>query len=110
MIHVKPFVGRKRHRYVGPFIPVHLHRPIRAGLLYGVDHVELLSLIAGLLIPDFPGPEDETVQRREERARLYIAVVSGYTVPELADNCFWGDSIVINKKPFSKRKRTELCM
>ncbi len=105
--HVKPLIGRSRNRYIGPFIPMHIHRPIRAGLLYGVVYMELLSLIAGLLIPDFPGPEDETIQRREERARLYIAVVSGFTDPELADNCFWGDTIASVKKFPSKRKRND---
>jgi hypothetical protein len=106
-IHNKPLLGRKWHRYIGPFIPMHIHRPIRAGLLYGVDHMELLSLIAHLLIPDFSGPEDESIQQREERARLHIAVVSGYTVPELADNCFWGDVIVSTKKRQPKRKRND---
>ncbi len=86
---------------------MHINRPIRAGLLYGVDHTQLLSLITGLLIPDFPGPEDETMQRREERARLHVAVVSGYTIPELADNCFWGDAIVSTKKHPPKRKRND---
>jgi hypothetical protein len=100
-------MGRKRQRYIGPFIPIKISRPIRAGLLYGVDHTELLSLITGLLIPDFPGPEDDSMLQREERARLYVAVVSGYTVPELADNCFWGDAIVSTKKRPPKRKRND---
>ncbi len=75
--------------------------------MYGVDHTKLLSLIASLLISDFPGPEDETMQRREERARLHVAVVSGYTVPELADNCFWGEAIVSTKKRPPKRKKND---
>jgi hypothetical protein len=86
---------------------MHIHRPIRAGLLYGVDLTEMLSLITSLLVPDFPGPEDETIQRREERARVYIAVVSGFTDPELADNCFWGDTVASIKKCPSKRKRND---
>lgn len=86
---------------------MHIRRPIRAGLLYGVDNAELLSLIAHLLIPDFPGAENKSFQQREERARLFIAVVSGYTAPELADNCFWGDAIVCTKKRPPKRKRND---
>jgi hypothetical protein len=106
-IHTKVLIGRSRNRYIDPFIATHIHRPIRAGLLYGVNHMELLSLITNLLIPDFPGPEDETIHRREECARLYIAVVSGFTVPDLVDNCFWGDAITGIKKCPPKRKRNE---
>ncbi len=104
-LHLKPYMGRNRQRYIGPFIPTTISRPIRAGLLYGVEYTELLSLVASLLIPDFPGHADETIQRREERARLHVAVVSGYTVPELSDNCFWGDAIVAIQKRMLKRKR-----
>ncbi len=103
--HVKPFIGRKRHRYIGPFIPLEISRPIRAGLLYGVDSADLQSLIVSLLIRDYTGPDEDSIQIRETRARFYINLVSGFTVPEMTDNCFWGDALPSNKRRNSKRNR-----
>jgi hypothetical protein len=73
--------------------------------LYGVDEGELRSLVTSLLIPIYHGPEDDSVREREEHARFCIAVISSYTAPELADNCFWGDAIVSRKKRSPKSKR-----
>jgi hypothetical protein len=106
-IHVRSLIGRSRNRYIGPFIPLEISRPIRAGILYGVDFVDLQSLVESLLIPSYPIPVRDSIQEREVRARIYIAVLSGFTHPELADNCFWGDAIVTNNKNRTSKRIRE---
>ncbi len=96
--HIKSFLGKRSVQYIGPFIPFDISRPIRAGLLYGVNEDELRSLVVNLLGPSYPVTDEYYTQRREEHARMCIAVVSGFNVPELADNCFWGVSFEITKK------------
>lgn len=47
--HSKPLQCRLRARYIGFFIPFELSRPIRAGLLLGVDRGALFDLIVQLM-------------------------------------------------------------
>ena len=73
----------KRPKYNGP-IPLHIRRPVRAGLLLGVDRDQLCDVVASL----------EPVNKSENPVCLatsYIENIAHYDRVCLADNCFWGD-------------------
>ncbi len=96
---------RARSRYIGFHIPIEISRPIRAGLLLGVERGELFNLIVDLMrihsmqypgkdLPYFvihcftkqgPVPSDEI----GKYAEIFIEMFACYSVPDLVDNCFW---------------------
>jgi hypothetical protein len=65
-------------------------RPIRAGILFGVDSLKLKELIIELLIC-LDGPDKFSLETQSSRADIYIGIISGADKVELLDNCFWGD-------------------
>ena len=71
-----------RPRYNGT-IPVNICRPIRAGLLQGVDHVRLVELIASM----------EPVEEHNQitTAEAHINEIASHTRLDLQDNGFWWD-------------------
>ena len=73
----------KRKRYDGP-LPSSITRPIRAGLLLEVSHIEFVSLVA-----TFPLVADTADPRR--LAERYIDDIGKYSRDQLSNNCFWGD-------------------
>ena len=75
-----------------------LSRPIRAGILMGVNHDNLVELIASLLsVNESVNPQSLSEQ--------YIAEITEYDRVHLADNCFWGDDSASRvKKDRYKRK------
>jgi hypothetical protein len=82
--HSKKLHNVKRPKYDGP-IPLHVRRPIRAGLLLGVDRKQLCDVVASL----------ETIKDTEDPVSLatsYIECVAQYDRVCLADSCFWGDA------------------
>ena len=89
--------GRVHFHYAGD-IPMKLSRPIRAGILMGVNHDNLVELIASLLsVNESVNPQSLSEQ--------YIAEITEYDRVYLADNCFWGDDSASRvKKDRYKRK------
>jgi hypothetical protein len=78
-----------RQKYMGP-IPLHIRRPIRAGLLLKVDRQALCNLVASL----------EPTKNAEDPIGLatnYIECIAQYDFVCLADNCFWGDDSSVRK-------------
>lgn len=78
-IHFKSIRGR-HVRYKGDIEPK-ISRPIRAGLLLGVDRSQLVELVSSLI----------SVSKPKIVAQKSIDEIAKYSIVELTDNCFWGD-------------------
>ncbi len=106
--HSKPLIGRYRPRYIGPHIPLFISKPIRAALLHGVSHTDIQTLVIDLMSisPNIMNGNPPVLNSLRWISTLYIGIVSGFTVPELVDNCFWGDGSATRKDGVSvKRNR-----
>ncbi len=91
-LHSRYVMHYSRPRYYGIDIPIEVVRPIRAGVLFGVDRNKLCELVVKLLVIR-DGDEPFPVETQEFRAGIYIDTISGFSNAELIDNCFWGDGV-----------------
>ena len=81
-VHSNTYHNWHRQKYVGP-IPLHVRRPIRAGLLLGVNRKQLCDVIVSL----------DSIKDAEDPVSLatnYIECIAQYDRVCLADSCFWG--------------------
>ncbi len=83
--HSRPLHHRARPRYIGPHIPLNVSQPIRAGLLFAVEHERLRELIVDILKDRI-----SSIESRCKWADFYIGLISGFSAIDLIDNCFWG--------------------
>ena len=87
--HSRHLHNNRRPKYDGP-IPLHIRRPIRAGLLLGVDRNQLCSLVTSM----------EPIKNAENPvfvATSFIEHIAQYDRACLADNCFWGDDSSVRR-------------
>ena len=106
----KDKLSKKKSGYNG-HIPSRISRPIRAGLLLGVERDRLVELVMSL--QSDVSESSDTESRKEQADQMIRDVREKHTDVQLADNCYWGDKSTVRKNgsqyrhPSSKRSRAD---